>query len=617
MKIKIQTLFLWLLVFVSSVFFTPQTFAQTDKVIKTSYTDIYTLNYGTDVLVSKSIELTNKTALLYVSEFELSFSNERLLSDLQIKEDSNPANFTLTKLPNQTKVRIKFNQPSVGKDSIKHLSINYVLKNYLNQAGIHYELFVPVGQISSDEELINYSIKVQTPDDYPAVGISKPTVTKVSNHLYQWDNVNEINSKALYLSFSDKAFYQVDLNYLLANKSPYLRQMEIALVPDGIFQKAYLQDIDPKPQQVYTDEDGNLMATFKVPAQTIQKILYKGYVELQTLPRSEVAKYWQTLLDKDFISRYLTMENYWQISAETLQDPQISVLNNGLQIYEYVVDKLDYSINRVNQSLERKGAQWAYSNPDKAVCMEYTDLFVAISREKGIPAREVIGYGRTLDESILPLSFLGDVLHAWPEIYDSSRQIWRPIDPTWGDTSGINYYNSFDLSHISFVYHGKSANKPLPPGVYKLDPQSKDVLVSPTHLVPTENKEVKIEIKNKPIFIVSRSSNVEVKLSHLGNVILYAPNMQIKDKKTKTVLASKNLNLLEPLSSRDLKLKIKKTKLTKTTNSTLEILFNGKVVTEKKYRIVSLPTYFVENYGLIVILGFALILIFYLVKWRF
>ena len=87
--------------------------------------------------------------------------------------------------------------------------------------------------------------------------------------------------------------------------------------------------------------------------------------------------------------------------------------------------------------------------------MEFTDLFIAIAREKGIYSREIQGYGFSLDQKLQPLSLSSDILHAWPEYYDTKTESWIAVDPTWENTSGINYFSSFDLNHIVFVIHGK------------------------------------------------------------------------------------------------------------------------------------------------------------------
>jgi hypothetical protein len=100
--------------------------------------------------------------------------------------------------------------------------------------------------------------------------------------------------------------------------------------------------------------------------------------------------------------------------------------------------------------------------------MEFTDLFVAIARAAGIPAREAIGYAYTNNPDIRPLSLVLDVLHSWPEYYDREHRVWIPVDPTWGNTTGgVNYFDKLDFDHIVFAIHGISSTYPYPAGFYR------------------------------------------------------------------------------------------------------------------------------------------------------
>ncbi len=111
--------------------------------------------------------------------------------------------------------------------------------------------------------------------------------------------------------------------------------------------------------------------------------------------------------------------------------------------------------------------------------MEFTDLFIALARAAGIPAREIVGYAYTTNSRLRPLSLVADVLHAWPEYYDSEKQTWIPIDPTWANTTGgVNYFDKLDFNHITFAIHGFSSELPYAAGFYKRSGKnSKDVMV--------------------------------------------------------------------------------------------------------------------------------------------
>ncbi|MBI5448788.1 transglutaminase domain-containing protein, partial [Candidatus Gottesmanbacteria bacterium] len=160
-------------------------------------------------------------------------------------------------------------------------------------------------------------------------------------------------------------------------------------------------------------------------------------------------------------------DQYWET-----ENAKIISLANAYRtpraIYDYVVSALSYNYDRVNQNPIRKGAVAALANPTTAVCMEFTDLFIAVARAAGIPAREVVGFAYTTNTKLRPLSLLTDVLHAWPEYYDTEKKTWVPIDPTWAKTTGgVNYFDKLDFNHIAFTIHGSSSTYPYPAGSYR------------------------------------------------------------------------------------------------------------------------------------------------------
>ena len=585
-------------------------------IIQTAYVDTYTLDSTTDVKVSRRIELTNKTAELYVSQYELTFTNPDLLRDIAVFEEERTAEYTQMRSGNNLRLSVQFANPAIGKEAKKTLTVFYTLKDYLNQSGISRELFIPLSRKSSQEELTNYTVRVVTPEGFPTVGITKPRVTKINANLFEWQAL-ERAEKAFYISFSDRSYYRINLNYVLSNNALYPKKIVIPLLPEGIYQKMYLEELQPPPESVFMDEDGNYLATYTVPSNSAQKVLFVGYAELFTTPRQEVRQFWQEKFKNKVSTRYLTQENYWYLNSQSLEASELTKLKGGLEVYNYVVEKLSYDTSRINRNLKRMGAAWILNHPSEAVCMEYSDLFIALSREKGIPAREVVGYGITNDQSILPLSFLGDVLHAWPEHYDFSRQTWLPADPTWGDTSGIDYYSSFDLSHIAFVYHGQDPSFPLPPGVYKLDPTSRDVIVEGVETIPKETNSLEFEAASEVRMRLKQKSRIPIIVKSGANHFLYGTKLQVVDQKSGQILSQRTLSVVEPLSSRKVLMEIPATQLTRSGKHNYKLMVNNKEALIKAYTVQSDLEYFFKTYTLIISGGFFLVVIFFLVKWHF
>jgi len=110
------------------------------------------------------------------------------------------------------------------------------------------------------------------------------------------------------------------------------------------------------------------------------------------------------------------------------------------RIFENVVDYLTYE----RQTVEH-GALWAY-NSRKGDCTEHSNLFIALARAAGIPAKAVVGKG------FLPLYSIGlgsvDIKglgHEWVIIYLPNIG-WVPFDAVW--PSGQGSLGKTDYLHI-------------------------------------------------------------------------------------------------------------------------------------------------------------------------
>jgi hypothetical protein len=247
----------------------------------------------------------------------------------------------------------------------------------------------------------------------------------------------------------------------------------MTITPDTAYQKVFIEKMEPAPENVTVDADGNWIATYKLSPRQRVDVNVVGSVQIFAGYR-HFLKPNQEVLDKN-----LAPTQYWQVD-----DPKIRSLAASLktpeEIYKYVSTKLKYDYGRVTPNVQRMGALEALQNPEQAICMEFTDLFVALSRAAGIPAREINGYAYTENKDLQPLGLVADVLHSWPEYYDKYKGVRIPIDPTWGSTTGgEDFFNKLDLRHFAFVIHGISDVKPFAPGSYKLGPSpQKDVFVA-------------------------------------------------------------------------------------------------------------------------------------------
>lgn len=162
------------------------------------------------------------------------------------------------------------------------------------------------------------------------------------------------------------------------------------------------------------DNDGNWLAEFLIPAG--QSILVKASLDIG-ISLTPIASFSQPAINMDANLMELP---FWQTSDDKIQQ-YAKMYKTPRDIYNFVSRTLTYDYSRINKDTKRIGAKEILAAPTTALCMEFTDLFISIARAAGIPARRIVGYAYTNNTKLRPLSLVTDVLHAWPEYYDTEK----------------------------------------------------------------------------------------------------------------------------------------------------------------------------------------------------
>ncbi|MGB9883180.1 MAG: transglutaminase-like domain-containing protein [Microgenomates group bacterium] len=479
-------------------------------------------------LVNFDIKITNLRSDVYVSRFSLTFPKTFLISNLKVFDDQGEIIPKVNIDDFSTKINVEFNNPNIGKNSVNNLFLRFNQVNLFKINGNIWEVALPVIDNKDNE---SYQVIVNLPlNTNKKISISKPKPSLINNNQIIWNNPK---TRMIYAVFGDQQIYETQLYYHLKNPEVFPVSTEIALPPDTLYQKIFLESLEPLPSSVYQDEDGNFLAKYILKPKEEKTILFKGKIVVYVKPQEELL--FLVRKNSNNQKKYLlNQEKYWQIKSLD----KIDNLRSPEDIYYFVTNYLQYDYKKVNSNNKRLGAQAALMNPENAVCLEFTDLFVAAAREKGIMAREIEGYGFSYDSQLQPLSLITDVLHSWPEYYDDQLGLWRQVDPTWENTSGIDYFSSFDLNHITFVIHGKRSDYPVSAGNYKMR-NSRDVLVKAVSQSPQLIKKIVIDnfSFSKKIFD-NKVYDGKLIIQNKSNVYLYAlpikitgKNIVIKDEK--------------------------------------------------------------------------------------
>lgn len=511
-------------------------------------------------LVKFNIQITNLISDLYVTKFSILFPKSFHINNIKGSDDNGPITPNVIEDESGIKIDMEFKNPKIGRNSVNNFYLQFDQNNLFTVNGNVWEVILPTVENKGDS---SYKIIVNLPDNTDKkISLAKPKPDSIFGKQIIWNNPKE---RTIYAVFGEKQQYSLDLTYHIINPKLYPIFTEVALIPDTQYQKTYINSISDIPVSVRQDEDGNYMAKYFLKPRETKTIIYNGIVEIYTNPREEVLPYIRNQIESQ--QKYLLTETpYWSIGNNKI--PQSKDLRS---IYDFTVNTLKYNYQSLDKNKERLGASRALSSPDLAVCVEYSDVFVAIAREAGIYSREIEGYGYSQDSRLRPLSLNFDILHSWPEYYDRDKQLWIPLDPTWEHTSGIDYFHSLDLNHIVFAVHGRKPDYPLPAGMYKIE-NSRDILVKPLTITNNDVKQLVFDFVNVPQEIAdNETAKSSIFLVNKSNVYLWNIPVTVKTKNLELNISTSKILSLAPYEKYELPIEYKSSIKNKKINSEINI----------------------------------------------
>lgn len=451
----------------------------------------YTVDESGNTRVVHQISITNKTPAVFIKQYALKTNSGDIKSVLATYKNS-PLAPNVVSTPTATTIALDFPDQVVGEGKSRVFTIEYLTNDLATIGGRVLEFHAP--KLGTAQAFDQLTTVIQTPLKFGAPKRAEPTPTSTqttTEHTITTFAGEQASGVTLF--FGDTQYYGANTRYQLENTGSSEAVGQIALPPDTQFQKVSYESLSPLPATLKRDPDGNWIATYRIPANSITTVDLMATITV-TLERNNTPG--QTVLKE-----HLSTQPFWQVQNPTItnlaqQNPTAS------NIYNYLIKTLTYADVTQTQKLHRLGAVDALANPDQAVCQEFTDTFVTIARAAGIPARRLTGFAYTQNEKLRPLGLEGDVLHAWPEYYDAASGNWQPIDPTWGATTGgVDYFNQFDLNHIVFAINGVSSTTPYAAGFYKAqDSTTKDVQITFTQAPPELPNEYHIRISSQQLF---------------------------------------------------------------------------------------------------------------------
>ena len=457
---------------------------------ETSYDIIYKVSSNGETTIDQNIEIKNREEDVLATTYSVTVKQMEIYEvsgtdtagelEIDVKRDTEKG---------ATIINAQLRDKIIGEGRKNELRISYKTKDLANKVGSIWNINLP--KTANLSNVKDYKATLQIPEDFGPLIFISPTPKEEdeseSFKTYKFSE-EELSGKAVTAAFGTNQMVNFKLSYHLQNDSLLPSKQEIALPPTiKGQQEIYYKSLEPLPEKIYEDEDGNIMAIYKVRSKSNEKIQLTGSAKIsgKQIKPSFGGKI--SSLPPNLVKMYTQDQEYWETesekiakTAEELFDPNDTVSENAQEVYKYITEHLEYNYDIVQESyIERQGALEALTRDEAWACMEFTDLFIALTRAMGIPSRELNGYAFSTAENVVPVSIdlkSGDMLHAWAEYYDPNFG-WIPVDPTWGTTSGIDYFTKLDTNHFAFVIKGLDSKYPYPAGSYRIDPNEKQVNV--------------------------------------------------------------------------------------------------------------------------------------------
>lgn len=125
--------------------------------------------------------------------------------------------------------------------------------------------------------------------------------------------------------------------------------------------------------------------------------------------------------------------------AQQLTENTTNLYYKARQLFDFVMENLGYELQPQEHS-----ALWGFQ-AGKGDCTEFSNLFIALARAAGIPAKSVSGFGYLALYNPEATTDLGQLGHAWSLFYLPNYG-WVPADAVW--PQGTGSFGEMDYAHI-------------------------------------------------------------------------------------------------------------------------------------------------------------------------
>ncbi len=495
-----------------------------------SYNVKYDIDEQGQTAVNEKVTLKNNTDKFFPSSFSLLISAANL-ENVTARDTDGPLEVVVERQGKKSQITVKFTKQVGGKDKQYSFDLNFTSPDFVQKNGDITTVSVP--KVGSAEEVSAYVLNVSVPVSLGDSSFMTPEPKNQSESAGRLNftfNKDQLTQSGVLGIFGSNQTFDFALQYELENDTILPKVESIGLPTPSAFQQILIKNIEPKPDQVSLDEDGNYRAFFRINRRDKMTVTVTGLAKVNVVPDKKFSP-----LSRALESKLTSNNTYWdsanpqiRTKAESLIDKTDTTSDQKMRkLYEYVVSTLHFDTTRMDENkFNRLGSMTALTNPDKSLSAEYADLLIALARSVGIPTRQLIGVVFSNNLDLRPLSYEGKNLHSWVEFYDEEGR-WKAVDPTWESTSGgVDYFSQSLINHLAVVKRGISSTDPKAP---------KDAVITFTEQQLVEDKKISIFMEVKDTVYSGFPQQAKLRIENTGNVSYPKGSLTLSSKQIKFV----------------------------------------------------------------------------------
>src|SRR3990167_7526983 len=259
MRIKFFVTFA--IVFVFAVFVCAPGGAQADENFDILANSSYEVTESGLTRVTQQVRIRNKTEFTYTPTYTIT-TGINDLKNLRTYNNSGglPSKLEDTKDGDKT-IEVSFPDKIAGFGRINEFTVSFDTNLIARKKGNIWEVIVP--GLTDPSSFTEYSITLIVPSSFGEPSITKPKKDLVGRGPYVFSK-NEIGNSGILVLFGRSQYYILSLSYHIENSKVVPVRTEIALPPDTSYQDIRVEKIQPSPEDVYQDADGNWLAVYSL-----------------------------------------------------------------------------------------------------------------------------------------------------------------------------------------------------------------------------------------------------------------------------------------------------------------------------------------------------------------